>query len=160
MADGQTSSDLPGELDAPARLRISVAGLGVALAVATLLALAGPTLRQPLFDLYQTLTPAPAVSRRVHVVVIDADSLRNVGGWPWSRFYLARLVEQISNRGAAVIASTSCWKSPTARIPLCSPASTQSSRPRRRPTYAGSLRWTPCSPASSAAAPWSWRGPG
>jgi len=100
---GGKASDIPGELDARARLRIGVAGLGVALAVATLVAAVGPGLRQPLFDLYQSITPAPAVSRRVHVVVIDADSLRNVGGWPWSRFYLARLVEQISNRGAAAI---------------------------------------------------------
>jgi serine phosphatase RsbU (regulator of sigma subunit)/CHASE2 domain-containing sensor protein len=70
--------------------------------VALLLALGG-RLSRPLFDLFQNLAPAPAASRQVHVVVIDADSLHAVGGWPWSRFYLARLVEEISKRGATVI---------------------------------------------------------
>ena len=27
----------------------------------------------------------------------------SVGGWPWSRFYLARLVEEIAGRGASAI---------------------------------------------------------
>lgn len=80
-----------------------VAGLGAALAVSLMVLFGGQFLRQPLYDLFQTLAPAPDASRRVHVVVIDADSLRDVGGWPWTRFYLARLVEQISERGAAVI---------------------------------------------------------
>jgi CHASE2 domain-containing sensor protein len=91
------------ELDAAARLRVRVAGLSAALVAALLVLFGGQLLRQPLYDLFQTVAPAPDISRRVHVVVIDADSLRDVGGWPWTRFYLARLVEQISNRGAAVI---------------------------------------------------------
>lgn len=65
--------------------------------------LAGARLSQPLFDLFQNLSPAPPVSRQVHVVVIDADSLHAIGGWPWSRYYLARLVEEIDRRGASAI---------------------------------------------------------
>jgi serine phosphatase RsbU (regulator of sigma subunit)/CHASE2 domain-containing sensor protein len=76
-----------------------VAGLA---ALALLMALGG-RLSRPLFDLFQTLAPAPATSRQIHVVVIDADSLRAVGGWPWSRYYLARLVEEIAKRGATAI---------------------------------------------------------
>jgi len=91
------------ELDPAARLRVRIAGLGAALAVALMVLFGGSLLRQPLYDAYQTLAPAPDISRRVHVVVIDADSLRDLGGWPWTRFYLARLVEAISERGAAVI---------------------------------------------------------
>lgn len=95
--------DALSELDAPTRRRVRAAGLAAALVTALLVLWGGASLRQPLFDVYQTLSPTPDVSRRVHVVIIDADSLRDVGGWPWTRFYLARLVEQIADRGAAVI---------------------------------------------------------
>lgn len=92
-----------GELDPAARTRVRIGGLGAALALALLLLVGGGLARQPLYDLYQHIAPGPDVSRRVHVVVVDADSLREVGGWPWTRFYLARLVEEIAGRGAAVI---------------------------------------------------------
>jgi serine phosphatase RsbU (regulator of sigma subunit)/CHASE2 domain-containing sensor protein len=91
------------ELGASARRRIQAAGLVAALVAALAVLWGGAGLRQSLFDAYQRLSPTPDVSRRVHVVVIDAESLREVGGWPWTRFYLARLVEEISARGASVI---------------------------------------------------------
>ncbi|HWA62311.1 MAG TPA: CHASE2 domain-containing protein [Caulobacteraceae bacterium] len=91
------------DLDAPARRRVRLAGLAAGLAAAALVALAGPRLARPLFDLFQTLSPPPPAPARVHVVVIDADSLKAIGGWPWSRYYLARLVEAISDRGASAI---------------------------------------------------------
>ncbi|OHB27434.1 MAG: hypothetical protein A2790_21765 [Phenylobacterium sp. RIFCSPHIGHO2_01_FULL_69_31] len=103
MTVSRSQSDALSELDDGARLRVRIAGLSAALAVAVMVLFGGHLLRQPLFDAFQTVAPAPDVSRRVHVVVIDADSLRDVGGWPWTRFYLARLVEQIADRGAAVI---------------------------------------------------------
>jgi two-component sensor histidine kinase/CHASE2 domain-containing sensor protein len=91
------------QLDARARVRVSYAGLAAALVAALLVAAFGSGPRQSLIDLYQNIIPSPAPSRLVHVVVLDAESLREVGGWPWSRFYLARLVEQIADRGASVI---------------------------------------------------------
>ncbi|TAJ68486.1 MAG: CHASE2 domain-containing protein [Phenylobacterium sp.] len=103
MTDSRSLSDALSDLDAGAKLRVRIAGLGAALAVALMVLFGGHLVRQPLYDLFQNIAPGPDVSRRVHVVVIDADSLRDVGGWPWTRFYLARLVEQISERGAAVI---------------------------------------------------------
>jgi len=103
MTDSRSRSDPLTELDAAARRRVRIAGLVAALIAAVLVALAGAGLRQPLFDLFQNITRSPDISRRVHVVVIDAESLRSVGGWPWSRFYLARLVEQIADRGAEAI---------------------------------------------------------
>jgi len=103
MTDSRSRSDALGELDRGAKLRVRIAGLGAALVVALMVLFGGHLVRQPLYDLFQNIAPGPDVSRRVHVVVIDADSLRDVGGWPWTRFYLARLVEQISERGAAVI---------------------------------------------------------
>jgi len=104
MTDSRSRSDAPlSDLDAAAWLRVRVAGLSAALAVAVFLLFGGQMLRQPLYDLYQNIVPGPDISRRVHVVVIDADSLRDLGGWPWTRFYLARLVEEIADRGAAVV---------------------------------------------------------
>lgn len=102
-SDASLQGDALSELDAGARWRVRATGLAAALVTALLVLWGGAGLRQPLFDLYQTLSPTPDVSRRVHVVIIDADSLREVGGWPWTRFYLARLVEQIADRGAKVI---------------------------------------------------------
>src|SRR3989344_1855557 len=103
MTVSRSQSDALSGRDDGARLRVRIAGLSAALAVAVMVLFGGHLLRQPLFDAFQPVAPAPDVSRRVHVVVIDADSLRDVGGWPWTRFYLARLVEQIADRGAAVI---------------------------------------------------------
>lgn len=97
-------SDATRDLDAGARLRVRLAGLAAGALGALLLLLAGPGPRQALTDAFQNLSPAPGVSRRVHVVVVDADSLKALGGWPWSRFYLARLVERIAERGASAIA--------------------------------------------------------
>lgn len=97
------ASEAAAVAQAGAHRRIRVLGLAAGLAAAVLVALAGASLRQPLFDLFQTIVPAPDVSRRVHVVVVDAESLREVGGWPWSRFYTARLVEEIAERGAVAI---------------------------------------------------------
>ncbi|HLY78980.1 MAG TPA: CHASE2 domain-containing protein, partial [Caulobacteraceae bacterium] len=91
------------ELDAGARRRVRLGGLLAALAAAAMALLLGARLSQPLFDLYQSVSPAPPVSRQVHVVVIDAESLQAIGGWPWSRYYLARLTEEIAKRGATAI---------------------------------------------------------
>ena len=100
----RSPSDAMKDLDAGARRRVRFAGVAAGLLAALLLLLAGPGPRQALSDAFQNLSPTPDVSRRVHVVVIDADSLRALGGWPWSRFYLARLVERIAARGASAIA--------------------------------------------------------
>ncbi len=78
-------------------------GFVAALAAALLVLGLGSRLTRPLYDLLQNLSPGADVSRQVHVVAIDADSLQAVGGWPWSRFYLARLTDEISRRGAAAV---------------------------------------------------------
>ncbi len=103
MTASKSRSDPLADLDAGARRRVRLAGLVAALAAMALVLLVGERLNRPLFDLFQNLSPPTAASRQVHVVAIDADSLRTVGGWPWSRYYLARLVEEISARGATGI---------------------------------------------------------
>jgi len=103
MTGSKSRSSPLQDLDAAARRRVRLAGLAAGLAVALIVLALGARLNRPLFDLFQNLSPSPPVSRQVQVVVIDADSLQAVGGWPWSRFYLARLVEEISRRGAVAI---------------------------------------------------------
>jgi adenylate cyclase len=103
MTGSNSRSDALTELDAGARRRVRIAGAAAALLAMALLLALGGRLSRPLYDLFQNTSPAPPVSHQVHVVVIDADSLKAIGGWPWSRFYLARLVEQIGARGASVI---------------------------------------------------------
>ena len=78
---------------------------GIAAAILAVLALlaAGDAIRQPLFDVFQRVAPAGAAPSAVQVVLIDAPSLAAVGGWPWSRYTMARLTEAIAGRGAKAI---------------------------------------------------------
>lgn len=103
MTDSRSGSDPLGELGPGARLRVRAGGLLAALIVAILLVAAGNALRQPLFDLYQKLLPAPRPSDRIVLVVIDARSIAHLGGWPWSRYEMARLTEEIAADGASAI---------------------------------------------------------
>ena len=64
---------------------------------------AGDAARQPLFDLFQRIAPQALQPAKVEVVLIDAPSLAAVGGWPWSRYAMARLTEAIAGRGARAI---------------------------------------------------------
>src|SRR5579871_6760306 len=103
MTGSRSRSSAPADLDAGARRRAGLAALVAALVAAVMIALGGAQLDRPLYDLFQNLSPAAAAPRNVQVVVIDADSLKAVGGWPWSRFYLAQLVDEIAKRGASAI---------------------------------------------------------
>ncbi|MBX3485589.1 CHASE2 domain-containing protein [Phenylobacterium sp.] len=105
------------ELDRGARARVRSAGLIAAILVALLLAAAGALLRQPLFDLAQNLAPPPRPTQQVVVVAIDAPSLAAVGGWPWSRYTMARLTEQIAGRGARAIGFDFLFPEPDRQAP-------------------------------------------
>ncbi|MGZ3378145.1 MAG: CHASE2 domain-containing protein, partial [Phenylobacterium sp.] len=79
---------------------------GLVAAILTTLALlaAGDAIRQPLFDAFQRLSaPNPPPPSAAAVVLIDGPSLKAVGGWPWSRYVMARLTEAIASRGAKAI---------------------------------------------------------
>lgn len=57
------------------------------------------------FDAYQRLKPrAYDASLPVRIVDIDEASLRELGQWPWPRTVMARLVDKLVDKGAAVIA--------------------------------------------------------
>ena len=81
------------------------AGVAGAVVVAALLAwFAGPLFAEPLFDRYQRWSPRVIDSPRVHVVRIDADSLRRIGSWPWPRAYFTQLTERLKAAGASAVA--------------------------------------------------------
>ena len=103
MTDLRSGSDPLGDLDRGAQLRVRILGLAAALLMAALLVGAQDALRQPLFDVFHRYSPAPDSTPKVQVVVVDAASLEAVGGWPWSRYTMARLTEQIAARGAVAI---------------------------------------------------------
>lgn len=54
-------------------------------------------------DLWHKLSPREISQENVAVVLIDNDSLAQVGSWPWSRYYMARLLEEIGAQGPRVI---------------------------------------------------------
>jgi len=66
------------------------------LLAALLSALAGDVLRRPLFDLWQRMAPRDLSGTPVRVVLIDSDSIAAVGPWPWPRYHMARLTEEIA----------------------------------------------------------------
>ena len=56
-----------------------------------------------LTDTFFQLAPAPAQHSAVVLVLIDDESLRQYGRWPWSREILGRLISNIAGSGAGVI---------------------------------------------------------
>lgn len=83
--------------------RVWVPGLAMLLLAALVSALAGEAMRRPLFDLWQRAAPRDLSASRVRVVFIDAESIAEVGPWPWPRYHIARLTEQIAARGPKAI---------------------------------------------------------
>ena len=63
----------------------------------------GQQTRRMLFDGWQRLSPRPIAAPDVRVVLIDGESLTLVGPWPWPRYYLARLTEDVAKQGVKVI---------------------------------------------------------
>jgi len=64
----------------------------------------GERMRRGVFDSWQALSPRYLSVSDVRVVLIDNESVELVGSWPWPRYYLARLTEELAARGAKVIA--------------------------------------------------------
>ena len=113
MTDSSSTSD-PGIRAGRARLAGIAAGL---LVLAASLAPQADALRRPLFDLWQRLMPRDFTGTRVAVVLIDDASIDQIGPWPWSRYAIARLVETIHSRGAAVIGLDMLLSEPDPRDP-------------------------------------------
>src|SRR3954467_9862351 len=99
MMDSKSASEFKGP-----RRRVLFAWLAMPL-VAVLLSLAlGQRMQRGVFDSWQRLAPRDLAKTDVRVAMIDDASIEFLGPWPWSRYYLARLTEELAARGAKVIA--------------------------------------------------------
>ncbi len=97
-----TDSNSASEPRRPGR-RVVLAWAGMTLlAVLVTLAL-GERMRSGIFDSWQAARPRDLSATDVRVVMIDDASIEHVGPWPWPRYYLARLTEELAARGAKVI---------------------------------------------------------
>ena len=65
---------------------------------------AGDRMRRGVFDSWQSVRPNDLSDTEVRVVMIDDFSIEKFGPWPWPRYHLARLTEELNKRGARVIA--------------------------------------------------------
>ncbi|MET0251870.1 MAG: CHASE2 domain-containing protein [Novosphingobium sp.] len=89
--------------DARVRAGLVAAVLAGAILGAVVSLVAGSAARQALFDAWQRAAPRTIAADKVAVVLIDPLSLEHVGAWPWPRYYMARLVEEIAARQPAAI---------------------------------------------------------
>ena len=87
----------------PAR-RVVMTWLAMTLIAALLTLAAGERMRRGVLDSWQRLSPRDLSASDVRVVMIDNESVDFLGAWPWPRYYLARLTEELADRGAKVIA--------------------------------------------------------
>jgi CHASE2 domain-containing sensor protein len=87
----------------PAR-RVLVTWLAGTLIAVLLSVILGDRMRNTVFDSWQAASPRDLSATDVRVVMIDNQSIAAVGSWPWPRYYLARLTEELALRGAKVIA--------------------------------------------------------
>jgi adenylate cyclase len=62
-------------------------------------------LRDSTFDIFQRLKPREyAADLPVRIVDIDEKSLAELGQWPWPRTLIAKLLDKLAEKGAAVVA--------------------------------------------------------
>jgi len=90
-------------------------GLGAFVAVASLAALdLGRTLENATLDLCYRLRPASPPPREVLLVGIDAASFQALGhNWPWPRRHHARIIQRLTEAGAALIVFDVFFGEPT-----------------------------------------------
>ena len=98
-----TGSKSASERKWPGR-RVVMTWLAMALLAVLLTLGLGERMRRGVFDSWQALSPRDLTASDVRVVMIDNESVEMVGSWPWPRYYLARLTEELAARGAKVIA--------------------------------------------------------
>lgn len=70
---------------------------------ALLSALVGETGRRTVFDTWQRLGPREIGMDNVAVVLVDDVSVEDLGAWPWSRYLMARVMEEIVDAQPAAV---------------------------------------------------------
>lgn len=108
-------------------------------------------------DTFFRLGPRPSQPSAVLLVLIDEDSLRQYGRWPWSRELLSQLTDNLTQRGAAVIGLDILMSEPQSAE--ADAALARSLAASRRVVIAGKIgafpegpHWVPSLPALSSAA--------
>ena len=72
-------------------------------------------LQDLVFDQYQRWKPRPSTSDQpVRIVVVDEESLKRLGQWPWPREKIAVLVDKLKTPGLRRSPSISCSRRKTA----------------------------------------------
>jgi adenylate cyclase len=98
-----TGSKSSSERNRPKR-RVILTWLAMTLIAVLATLAAGERIRNEVFDSWQEASPRDLSATDVRVVLIDDSSIETVGPWPWPRYYLARLTEQLAASHAKVIA--------------------------------------------------------
>lgn len=98
-----TGSKSASERKRPGR-RVVLAWAGMILLSVLLTLTLDDRMRRGVFDSWQALDPRDLSESDLRVVLIDQTSIDALGPWPWSRYYLARLTEELADRKAKVIA--------------------------------------------------------
>ena len=75
------------------------------------------SLRYQFFDFLQRQNPRQYVDTGVRYVDIDEESIKRIGQWPWPRTTVAKLVRELGNDGAAVVAFDIVFAEPDATSP-------------------------------------------
>ena len=99
MTDSKSASEFSGP-----RRRVLFTWLAMTLIAVLITLSGGDRMRRGVFDGWQTLHPRDLSRTDVRVVLIDNESIALVGPWPWPRYYLARMAEELAKRHAKVIA--------------------------------------------------------
>lgn len=99
MTVSKSKSDVPIDTRSIAAWAVLLGGL-----IGALLSLVwGEPLRRALFDQWQRSAPRAISADQVAVVMIDDAALKEVGGWPWPRYHMARLTALIAEQNPAAI---------------------------------------------------------
>jgi adenylate cyclase len=98
-----TVSKSRSERKGPAR-RVVLTWLAMTIIAVLLTLTLGERMRRGVFDSWQAIAPRDLTATDVRVVMIDERSIDALGPWPWSRYHLARLTEELNERKAKVIA--------------------------------------------------------
>ena len=109
-----------------ARLRALTWGILASALIATVMVRPLPLVTPTELRLYDLLLPASSnsLSDKIAIVAVDETSLTTLGQWPWPRSVVARLVTQLRDLGAAVIAFDVIFAEPD-RVGVASPTDGQ-----------------------------------
>jgi len=69
-------------------------------------------LNHKIYDALLTSAPLPKTADRITVAAIDEKSLKQFGQWPWPRYRMAHLVDNLFRSGAAVVAMDMVFAEP------------------------------------------------